>query len=229
MSSSSADRPAVVTLAIGERFMRIAALTVPAMARYAGRLGADLVVIDRPLLGRHPAWEKLQLHGILASRPRAIFLDIDVVVRGFAPDLFALVPEGHFGALLLESANLEAYAAMAREYCLSNRLPLRDGLDRYFNSGIMVASAAHLAVFEPPPRPVPDSMWEQTWLNVRRHNLGIPLFDLGGSVHYSAKYGDAAGAETAPFVHWHGWPREDVERDVRERIARWPDCAATPA
>lgn len=131
-------------------FARIASLTHPPMARYASRVGADFVVIDRGESGRHAAWEKLQLHRLLGKYARVVFLDTDIVVRGFAPDLFALVPEGSFGALVHDARYLESYIRMAEEYCIANGLWLRNGLDRYFNSGLMVASAAHRAVFEPP-------------------------------------------------------------------------------
>jgi hypothetical protein len=89
----SFGKRAVVSMAIGDGFSEMAALSIPGQVAYARRLGAEHIVLREPLLGAHsPFYEIFQIHRLFQDYERILYLDIDVLVREDCPDMFAQVP-----------------------------------------------------------------------------------------------------------------------------------------
>jgi len=197
-------RKAVVTLSTGKR-SHFAVTKVPMMT-FARKTGADFHVVDsldHPALsafnnslqsGGSSHFIKLpMLRHFLAVYDQVLFVDDDVLISPFAPDLFAQVDCRKLGAVI-EAYHVQGWHTMhAKSFCeiydlkkdrdvwketCSNQAVKRQ---RTFNSGVMLLSGAH--------RPMLDQ-WEkeplrckvlcdQLYMNamLRRHD--VCLDDLG--------------------------------------------------
>lgn len=171
---------AVVTLCIGEEWKQMAQLTHPTIQAYAGKVEADFIVINAPLLGGDPGYEKFQLANMLDHYDRVLFLDTDIIVRDFCPDLFELVPERDIGAFIEsnymfwsdEVDQRAAIQGMQKE--LGNIGWSKD----YANTGVLVVSKRHQPIFDPAHGQVVH-LHEQTQLNYNIKKLGYYIHDVG--------------------------------------------------
>jgi len=183
---------AVVTVCIGDFFRRIARLTHPPMRKYAERLGADFVVLDRMLTAeKYPHYEKFRIRDLLDDYARAAYIDTDALVRNDCPDLFAEVPPAKLGAFP-EGSHVDRTAAV-KLACEQYGLEYARFRDKpYFNTGVMVVSRCHARAFVKPAVEVRD-FWEQSYLNLRfviedveMHELShrfnrLPAFDYASA------------------------------------------------
>ncbi len=94
-------RTAIVTLAIGSRYLRLwKELCEPSWRAYASRCGFDIILVDQPLdkspraIARSPAWQKcLILEPAIASAyDRIVWMDCDIVISRRAPAIGDDVP-----------------------------------------------------------------------------------------------------------------------------------------
>ena len=195
---------AVVTLSLGKRTHF--AVTRVALAAYAKRVGAELHVIDS---NAHPSLAKW--NATLAARSasnhfiklpmfewfldqfdQVLFMDDDVLVSPYAPDLFAKVPcqSGRLGAVV-EAYHKQGWHAMhgratCELYNLAAEVPgsctkHATKKMRIFNSGVMLMSAAHrplLAGWEKSKLEC-RILCDQLYLNAMMIKHGICLQDLG--------------------------------------------------
>lgn len=157
-------RRAVVSLSLGKRTHF--AVTRVALSAYAARVGAELHVVDstaHPSLAKWNAslaarsasnhFIKLPMfEWFLAHFDQALFVDDDVLVSPYAPDLFRKAPCAKLGAVV-EAYHKQGWHAMhGRSTCelynLSSEVPgsctkKATRQMRIFNSGVMLMSAAH--------------------------------------------------------------------------------------
>ena len=73
-------------------------------------------------------------------------LDVDIIVRPHAPDLFSIVPPDHLG-VMVEGRRIDRtdiIANLVRIYGKERGLPK----DHYFNSGVIVMSREHIPLIE---------------------------------------------------------------------------------
>jgi lipopolysaccharide biosynthesis glycosyltransferase len=187
LPESTTNKRAIVTVVIGDRARRFASITTPFLHHYGARIGADVVVVDEKWSyeGPTPHYAKMICGELLERYERVVFLDDDVLVARDCPDIFALVPETHFGAFVVDKhTNYHDKGIQL----IQEVLPDLQWKTPYFNSGVMVASRAHRAVFD---MTTPDTrLWmaneasglptwyDQTILNYKVQQLGIPLFDI---------------------------------------------------
>ena len=107
----------VYTLAVGRYPKKITDLTFPLFKRYAKKIGAEFVVINKR---RFPSWpaayEKLQIYQLAQSMKTDwnIFFDADALIHPELPDLTEIIPRDH----------------VAHESCDSS--PVRWYQDRFF-------------------------------------------------------------------------------------------------
>ena len=161
---AATGRRAVVTLSLGKRTHF--AVTRVALSAYAARVGAELHVVDstaHPSLAKWNAslaarsasnhFIKLPMfEWFLAHFDQALFVDDDVLVSPYAPDLFGKVPCAKLGAVV-EAYHKQGWHAMhGRSTCelynLASEVPgsctkKATRQMRIFNSGVMLMSAAH--------------------------------------------------------------------------------------
>jgi hypothetical protein len=102
------ERKALVTLAVGDAFRRRWLDVCSAnWRRYADRHGYDLICLDAPLDDserahrRSPAWQKCLILGQPFSLryDRLVWVDLDILIHPFAPDICDGVPIDRIGAV----------------------------------------------------------------------------------------------------------------------------------
>jgi lipopolysaccharide biosynthesis glycosyltransferase len=177
------ERSALVTLAIGSDFQDVARLTENSFRSYASRYDLDLIVITEPPPGIHPVWGKFACFDLLDTYERLIFADADVLIATEAPNLLAMVPPGEVGAYVVSEDTDYHDGAVGRiQEVLDDLGWKRD----YFNCGVLVLSRNHKDLFD---HTDPDfDLWknepeatyrEQTYINYKVQQKGIPVFDIG--------------------------------------------------
>src|SRR5690349_1639383 len=140
---------AVVTIASGVYFERMAALTHPTIKAYADKLGADFLVWSDISGYQIPEYKKMEIGGLLDHYDRVLYIDTDVIVRDDAPDVFSVVPYDHLG-MLEESRYYDRRIAVLR-FMEHVRFDSTLWNGKYFNAGIFVCSKAHRDLFVRPP------------------------------------------------------------------------------
>lgn len=209
------ERTAIVTGIFGTDYRQIADVSLPTIRTYANRVGAELFVLEQRIFSDKwcSYWEKLQLGRILQGYgfSRAAWIDLDVLVHPYAPDLFLNTPEDSFSALdegkyfpdraeeLLKDAAF--YGFDEKEFRIRNF--------NYFNVGVMVVPWSMRGVFNAPSKPKPDSiMPEQTYLNLRFARSGFPFHDLHPKWNgFHSVYAKANLLSDLWIVHYAGWPK----------------------
>lgn len=211
--SALQTRCAVVTLTIGHAYERLARLTYPFFHAYAERHGLAFLPINHPVVPGAPHFQKLACFDILDRYERIMFVDTDVLISPEAPNLFDIVPVCRFGAY-----NVSRHTPFHDNAILLIQDRLRDiGWRRvYFNSGVMVVSRAHRAVFNPSD---PDlSVWtktceslpesrtfsDQTYLNYKVQKARLPFFDIGYRFNHSLAPRRSAERFNSHFIHCKG-------------------------
>lgn len=179
---------ALVTIAISDESRKFAALTLPYMHRYGKRIGADVVVIDEKwsYQGPTPHYAKMICGELLERYEKVLFLDNDVLVALDCPDIFEVVPDTHFGAFVVDGYTNFHDSGIR---LIQEILPDIKWQKPYFNSGVLVASRVHQPVFDvasadfrkwiADEASAQPTWFDQTYLNYKIQQLGIPLFDIG--------------------------------------------------
>lgn len=204
-------------------------VSAPYAVAYAVRVGADYTLRREenhtaPGLSK-PHFVKRCLDHYCKYYDQVLWLDADVIARPSAPDIFAAVPVGHFGAWCDEGRINQESVPPHPLY--------RHG---YFNSGVMVcprafaglmARAEHLsinraAMLAPVERA--RMLWDQTPLNRAVQDAGLPVaaLDIRWNHHQGpgrcAKYGFPP-LQDAYFPHFaggHNLP-QDASTTAKER------------
>ncbi len=216
----------VLAIAIGDYYQKMGEITHPLMRAYAERVSADFMVITEKKISQTSAhWEKFQIHDLLDTYDRILFLDTDIIVRGDCPNLFEAVPDDAFGAFDESRYYTDACERMeltAREY----EMEVMEAWDgRYFNTGVMVISRAHQKVFQKPPREF-DNFYEQTYLNLVFVREGVRMFPLDFRFNRMHPMNAHTGEPrlSSYIVHYAGYTAEEPEMVfdyIREDIERW--------
>ena len=156
-------KKAVVTISIGEEYHKLAQVSHPTLKAYADKVGADFIVWTD--IGKHeiPHYRKLDLMGLLEGEyDRVAFIDTDIIIREDAPDLFEVVPDDSLG--LHEEGRFVSRAPQLLDYMRTVGYNPEDWDNRYFNTGVIVASRIHKDIFAPCPKEV-FHFGEQNYLN----------------------------------------------------------------
>jgi len=226
-------KKAIVTLSIGEKAQEMSKLTHPTFKKYAKKINADFIVIDKPKIKKDFVhFEKYQLYYLLEKYDRIIFFDSDIIIAPECPDLFEVVPEDKFGAFLDSS-----YTNMFEneiKLCQKSCGDINWKKD-YFNVGVLITSKKHKEIFNP-NLPIPYiSKWfpEQTIINYNVQRLKIPIFDIGikfNHIDYTKNPKKITRKDYGRFdsyiIHYAGnWKYKenrlnDIKRDLR--ILIWP-------
>jgi len=189
---------AVVTIATGDMFRDIAALTHPPIAAYARRVRADFISITHAEGSPYAA--KMRIAELLWVYERILYLDSDVLVRPECPDLFDLVPADKFGAWLASTVNPGFGPLIANVQDTLGDIGWRDG---YFNSGVMVVARMHRPAFNK-QIDYTDAMQDQTLLNYRVQKLGFPIHDIGHRFNHTGAADRVADRAGSFIIHYAG-------------------------
>ena len=220
---------ALVTIVVGDSARRMAASTNPLMKRYADRAGADFVVIDRPRFGAL-YYEKFQLYDLFPTYDRILYVDNDVLISPDSPDLFREVNEAEFAAASEETWSKSGVCKSA----IFNELGEVAWRYPYFNAGVMLASRAHRAVFDPEYPLL--SQWandrvrsmypfqgdDQTYFNYRVNQLNLEMKDLTYVFNHTRSIQNTKTRFRSWFIHYagpsghrYGERIEQIEKDAR--------------
>ena len=233
----------VLTITGGEQAQAWAGVARPFMAHYARRCGADFrdVTGPPPYPGLMDAarWNYAKqdaMREALAEYDRVLWLDADVLVRPDAPDLFAMVPATHWGALDESDVAcatpgmqglVQAEQGHLSAVCILEAAPIPNSYGRYFNCGVQVASKQHSFLYER-PSVLEDHGWgEQTRTNARL--FGRPdtlIYHLPECMNCMTWYARPHYWRNAFLIHYAGLNGR-LER-MRLDASRWAALGLVP-
>lgn len=214
-------RFAVVTIACGEIYERMARITHPSLKAYAKRIGADFAVISESERSS-PHWEKFQLYDLLSKYDRIIYLDTDLIVRGDCPNLFEVVPEDSLG-LFNEAPFVEdrKWSLWQTAEAYGQTISKWDG--NYFNTGVMVVSRRHKHLFRKPEKEI-FNFYEQSYLNMVIAIEKPKIHKLSYRFNRMTCCDSATGEERhgSYLIHYAGFPNfEHALMTMRGDLSRW--------
>ena len=169
---------AIVTIAIGAEYSRLAKWTHPAMRSYAQRVGAEFIVIDSfATSSSTPHFAKYRLYELLTTYQRVLYIDSDALIASNCPDLFEMVPESQLGVFLEEDEPKPTRRITEIQNICGN---IDGWTGTFFNTGVMVLSAAQRGMFDPAfQQNSVGSEYEQAQLNWNAQKLGLSIFNIG--------------------------------------------------
>lgn len=205
----SREKRLIVTISVGEEAARLRRFSEALLRSYAHSCQAQFDFLEPSNLSEStgkPTYEKFQIGRLLEVYDRVLFVDIDILVRPGAPDVFEFVPPGDLGVVSVD----RVFSRVVDEKRLSQKiLGEIDWGKPYFNAGVMLFSRIH--------RPLLDEgrcaveYWhseklrrgevgknDQTLFNYFSNSLDYSLYDMGCSFNYTRAW---RGWHTR-FKHW---------------------------
>ncbi|MDP3988893.1 MAG: glycosyltransferase [bacterium] len=177
LHSKTKQKKLVLTIAMGEYYKAMGAITHQLLQNYAQKIGADFKVItEQKVSETTPHWEKFQIHDFLNEYERIIYFDTDLIIRGDCPDLFAVVPEnmlGAFNEISYSGRGLDTMRDIAEKYGVD----VIDTGRGYFNTGVLVISRQHQGAFIKPNSEI-THFYEQSYLNLAFAMNSITMHEL---------------------------------------------------
>ena len=139
-------KTAVVTMTFGSDWEGMGYITHPTIKAYSDKLKSDFIVINMPVVNaKDIGFEKCQLGNLLNYYDRIIYLDTDILVTKYCPNLFEIVPDNDLGAFI--ESQYEQYSAEVQHSFRIKRTQEKLGnigwIKDYFNTGVMVLSKKH--------------------------------------------------------------------------------------
>jgi hypothetical protein len=201
----------VLTIAVGETYEKMAKLTHPSFQKYAEKIGADFLSINKNTSST-PHWEKFQIYDLLNKYEKILYVDTDILIRSDCPDLFKIVPDNQLG-LFDEMPFTEGRNISLIESCKDYGVILKNWGGKYFNSGVMVIPRNWKFLFKKPEREL-FNFYEQGYLNVKINQelekVGneMSVFDLPYNFNRMACMDRVTGEErfASYIMHYAGFP-----------------------
>jgi len=211
---------AVVTLCIGKDWNEMAQLTHPSIRKYAAKVHADFLLINNPVFGGDPGYEKFQIGEFLNHYDRILFLDTDIIVREFCPDLFDIVPERDIGAFIESnymfwSEEVDQRAAIAG---MQQELGQIGWNKDYCNTGVLVVSKRHQPIFDINHGQVVH-LHEQTQLNYNIKKMGFWVHHIHRRFNCMDFINPSERFE-AYIVHYAGRGYTDEFHNMEKKLTR---------
>jgi len=203
---------AVITLAVGQKSLNQHALTGPQMAAYAERCDADYHVITDDQHPSYPLANKFRLKTLAENYERVLFLDADVWVRSSAPNIFEQFDAANVW-MHADRSHQSNYNSFVKDYALIAKQQQVDPIADYdcFNSGVVLFSQQHLAIWSEPPLPAPKQfLTEQIWIEYNLRRSGVMVGKLPTEWNTQRWFKDFKQREAAAhFVHLAACPHEE--------------------
>ncbi len=198
---------AVVTIAPDKPTQLELAITGPLMKRYANRIGADFIVIDKLTDQPHKCGNKYAYAEIASRYDQTLWLDSDVVVMDDSPSIFELVRPGQWGGvddlcgIWDRAPYFTWFMDQWKKLHESLELPLIEARQTW-NAGIIVAPNNAEEIYHPPSGFVPADMWcaEQHYLTRRLIEAKADVVSLGRE--WNAGYWLTDFPEHLPSAHF---------------------------
>jgi hypothetical protein len=200
----------VYTVAIGDFYQRILKLTYPSIKKYADKIGADLIIQDKPdknLITQK--WQKFHIYNLLNRYDRVLYLDVDILVRDDCPDLFGIVPSDKLG--MFNEGKYAPRLEYIQDASKAYGIDLYKWDKRFFNSGIMVISRIHKQLFKMPPHT--DTIeTDQPYINLKIAVDKIEMFELSYNFNRMDILDKEIGISryNSYIIHYAGAPQDQI-------------------
>jgi hypothetical protein len=205
---------AVVTMAVGPVGRILLGRHGASVEEYAQRIGADFYVLGgEASQPNFPQEDKFRLSQYLAKYDRVIYLDADITVTPSAPDLFSVVPSDYLGICDERLYDLEDSLFTQRDNDVLDMQRAyrfrKTTSNRYYNTGLMVASREHARLFEPMTQPYRlYHTAEQDLINARIIEYGTKTLRFGPELVWMwFANQDGSQKSKAKFHHFAGFYR----------------------
>lgn len=198
----------VVTICIGKESEEIGKLTHLCIKKYAEKIDADFLVIDKQEVSQTtPHWEKFQFFNLLNKYDQIIYFDTDILIRDDCPNLFDVVPENLLGMFeesqFTDHSRYEAMFQTCKEY----NVVLPEWKGEYYNSGVIVMSRKHKFLWKKPEYEN-CYFYEQSYLNMQIQMQKIDMFKLDYKFNHMVCMDKFTGMErhSSYVIHYAGCP-----------------------
>jgi lipopolysaccharide biosynthesis glycosyltransferase len=144
----------VIVVVATEQYIDLLEYTLPAMARYATKCKANLILITNNVSPKHPLANKFQVSQVVGYK-RYLYLDADVWINDNCPNLFKMYRSGTW--MHLDDPYLKdrtEFEAASKFYKLNKPC---------HNSGVVIYSDPN--IWLPPEKLYPNHYGEQTWVS----------------------------------------------------------------
>lgn len=196
------------------------------MKSYAVSCDADCEVITTPTDSTaNPCFGKYKLKDYFSVYERILYLDIDILVRSDSPNLFDIVPLGHFAALNEGSICSEEDWVIRVEHVKRIGLECRaTDCDLvpydYFNAGVVLLDRADSEVFALPISWTQTIMAEQSYMNINILRLKPRLYHLPMCFNAMPWRWSHDYLKSNYFIHYAGMDDEPRYRRMTEDITK---------
>jgi hypothetical protein len=179
------------------------AVTEPFFRNYAHRIQADLSVIRAD-----PAVPRAALKTLVLQKTheyeRLAILDVDIIIRSNAPDIFHVVPPDRLG-VMVEGQRIDRgreCEELTKLYGQETTFPT----EQYFNTGVLVMSREHIPLLEKLRKgPIlGHPQFEQGLLNILVRANAIPIYDLPMSLNHILHPDFGMDWRYGSFIHLAG-------------------------
>lgn len=216
----------VCALVFGEFYEEMSKVTLPRIKSYASKCGADfsLVPVTNP---EKPAWNKFNIKNFFNEYDRVLYVDIDILIRDDAENLFNIVPEDEL-AIFDEGDFIPSRKHEFMQYLGQMQLPKPEKYSGdYFNTGVFLISKCHADVLSPPmiPQHFVDHYYEQSYLNFQIQARGTKIYKLNYKYNRMSCMCKATGEYRGDsyFLHYAGAPKESIIDLMKKDIEIWED------
>ena len=215
----------VLTIAVGEEYQKIAALTHPTIKAYAKKIGADFKCIDKIETAKTtPHWEKFQIFDLLNKYERIIYIDTDIIVREDCPNLFEIVAENRLG-MFNEAKFTDRSKELMIDICKSYNVKLPEWNGKYFNSGVIILSRQHKYLFKKPEKEV-FNFYEQSYINMIITKDNVVMHELDYKFNRMTCMDKFTGEDrhASYLIHYAGYPSlEWITGFIPRDIQKWKE------
>ncbi len=216
MKKTKANSKALVTLAVGDFYTKMGAITHPLMKAYADRCGVDFIVIGERKVNKvynlDERYEKFQLYDLIDNYDQIVFVDTDILVSPRTPSVFDIVPVDRFAAV-----SEAKFSKADRDIRLTQEILGKvDWKNDYFNSGMMVFGKVHKSVFDPTRDELRtwstgdfretevNLLNDQPYLNHRINELQIDLLKMGHQYNHTRVIPETHTRFKSYMIHYAG-------------------------
>lgn len=218
------NKLAVITINLGSPMKKMAAMTVPTMQAYADRINADFIVIDKipdsyQFEEYSAYWAKFILKDYLQEYSRIIYLDLDTIVSENCPNLFEIVPEDSFAAVVEDDYGNDLSGEIL---AIQGNLGDIGWVKGYINVGVMVMSREHSGLFRLDKNLKCDTKFpEQTLINFNLKKEGYKVHQLSHRFNHMSFLNVPHNDRLHSYIsHYAAIPQKLREAMIEEDLRR---------
>jgi hypothetical protein len=222
---------AVATMYAGAIGRDLEEVTKGRHLHHAHRSGADFIPFFFSEMPFHELMLKKMdiMRDLLSARyDRVLWIDADVMIHRWSPNLIASIRPGHFAAFDESQLTTEPELAFRMDHlaitCMEEGYGPPPRSMQYFNCGVMVAEQCHLHLFGKRLNPQPHNWVEQSVINARMQFRHVPTMSLPECWNRFKYWGPKPLCwwDSTYFLHFAGAPsHEERMKDMRRQAKMW--------